>query len=146
MLACDFSLSRRIAAFAPVSGAYYVKTDSCAPETMVIPCNSGRRKIPMIAFHGERDETVGFAGGEDKGHCLPSIPQFIQNWAMRDSLGLENTTTMPRKDTLVYKFGKGLEKGLITLVYDTSIGHEWPVCYLSHPPPILLLTSTEYYP
>lgn len=100
----------------------------------------------MIAFHGERDETVGLAGGEDKGHCLPSIPQFIQNWAMRDSLGLENTTTMPRKDTLVYKFGKGLEKGLITLVYDTSIGHEWPVCYLSHPPPILLLTSTEYYP
>lgn len=81
----------------------------------------------MIAFHGAQDERALFAGKAEEKECLPSIPQFIQNWAMRDSLGLDNITSMPRKDTYVYKFGKELETGLITLVVDTSIGHDWPV-------------------
>lgn len=45
VLACDSTLSTRVAAFAPVSGAYYVDTDccsvhvnTCTPSTVRIPC------------------------------------------------------------------------------------------------------------
>jgi len=126
LLACDFTMSRRIAAFAPVSGTYFANTKTCDAEKVIMKCNAGRRKIPMIAFHGAKDEVAAYAGGESQGQCSPSIPQFIRNWAMRDGLGLTNLTTSPRQDTTVTKFGRDLETGMITLVLDKSIGHEWP--------------------
>jgi hypothetical protein len=29
-------------------------------------------------------------------------------------------------NTTVYMFGKGLEKGLVGLIYESNIGHDWP--------------------
>jgi poly(3-hydroxybutyrate) depolymerase len=126
-LACDFRLSRRIAAFAPVSGAYYVDSEECDAETVLSYCNPGRSTIPIIEFHGKADEVVAFNGGERNGHCLPSIPQFMRNWAMRNSLGLKNTITQTRRDTFVTKYGSDFDYGLVTLVVDNAIGHDWPV-------------------
>jgi polyhydroxybutyrate depolymerase len=57
-LAC--SLSSRIAAIAPVAGAYYppaadgLNLDETCPDT---------RPVPIIAFHGVEDTTVPFLGG-----------------------------------------------------------------------------------
>ena len=127
VLACDFALSKRIAAFAPVSGTYFVNTKTCDPEKVIMKCNAGRRKIPIIAFHGAQDEVAAFNGGESHGQCSPSIPQFALNWAMRDNLGVETLVTQPRLDTTVTKYGKDLERGMVTLVVDKSIGNEWPV-------------------
>jgi len=126
-LACDFKLSKRIAAFAPVSGAFYVNKETCDDaDTMLIPCNPGRKDIAMIEFHGEKDTSVAFTGGLTNGQCLPSIPQFARNWAMQNGLGLKNVTTLVRKDTSVTKYGKDFDHGLVTLVVDTAIGHDWP--------------------
>ena len=60
LLACDATASKRIAAFAPVSGAYYqdVPEDACNAETVPIECNPGRCPIPIIEFHGTADTTI----------------------------------------------------------------------------------------
>lgn len=49
ILACDSVASKRIAAFAPVSGVYYVNTLPCIPSTVDIPCCAARKDIPMLA-------------------------------------------------------------------------------------------------
>jgi poly(3-hydroxybutyrate) depolymerase len=126
VLACDSKLSKRIAAYAPVSGAYYVDTLPCLPFTVDIPCSPSRKDIPMLAFHGGNDSTIAFLGGERKNECLPAIPHFIQEWALRDGLGITNISSTLAVNTTAYIFGRGLENGLVGLIYESNIGHDWP--------------------
>ncbi|KAL7943657.1 major facilitator superfamily domain-containing protein [Trichoderma barbatum] len=126
VLACDKTMSRRIAAFAPVSGAYYINTSPCAPDEVQIPCNPGRHDIPILAFHGGNDTTIKYQGGDRKQECLPSIPHFIQQWAVRDHLSLHNVTTPIAPSTVSYKYGSGINFGLVEHIYDAAIGHDWP--------------------
>lgn len=124
--ACDPALSGRFAAFAPVSGAYYVDTLPCHAATVDLPCSPSRHDIPILAFHGGNDTTISYDGGERKDECLPTIPHFIQEWAARDLLSPTNTTYPLALDTVVYSYGTGRKKGLVELVYDAVIGHDWP--------------------
>lgn len=126
VLACDSVASKRIAAFAPVSGAYYVNTLPCNPLTVDIPCSAARKDIPILAFHGGNDTTIAYSGGKRKDECLPAIPHFIQEWAIRDGLGCDNMTTPLAADTVIYRFGRGADTGLVELVYESNIGHDWP--------------------
>lgn len=126
VLACDAKLSRRIAAFAPVSGAYYVDHLPCEPETVAIPCAAGRRDIPMLAFHGGDDTVIAYLGGERKGECLPALPHWIQQWAVRDGLGNRKTTIAVAANTSLYQFGGPRHPALVGLVFDAVIGHDWP--------------------
>ncbi|KAJ5669036.1 hypothetical protein N7462_010106 [Penicillium macrosclerotiorum] len=124
VLACDENLSKRFAAFAPVSGAYYIDTLPCIPSTVSIPCHSARKTIPFMEFHGGNDTTISYLGGERKKECLPSIPHFIQEWATRNGLDSEHNTTIPlASNTVIYSFGL---TGPVRLVYDSVIGHDWP--------------------
>lgn len=126
VLACDPVLSKRIAAFAPVSGAYYVDTLPCNSSTVKIPCSAARNDIPILAFHGGNDTTIAYFGGERKDECLPALPHFIQEWVIRDGLGDYNVTRPLAADTLAYTFGRGLQAGLVSLIYESNIGHDWP--------------------
>jgi poly(3-hydroxybutyrate) depolymerase len=80
----------------------------------------------MLAFHGGNDTTIPYSGGERKNECLPTIPHFIQEWALRDRLGETNVTTQIAPDTVKYTFGRGVEAGLVELYYESNIGHDWP--------------------
>lgn len=91
-----------------------------------IPCTAGRKDIPLLAFHGGNDSTIAFNGGERKNACLPTIPHFIQEWALRDGLGDRNMTVQVANSTVSYKYGKGIAFGLVELVFDAVIGHDWP--------------------
>lgn len=126
VLACDPVLSKRIAAFAPVSGANYVDTLPCYPSTVGIPCSPSRTDIPFLAFHGGNDTTISYLGGERKDECLPTIPHFIQQWAVRDRLGVANVTKSLAVDTVSYSFGHGSNVDLVQLIYESNIGHDWP--------------------
>jgi poly(3-hydroxybutyrate) depolymerase len=127
ILACDPTLSGRIAAFAPVSGAFYInESSSCSPDAITIPCSPGRPKIPIIEFHGYLDTTIPYGGGARNGACLPSIPYWAQEWALRNGLAAANVTTNSTSDTLVYTFGEGSENGLVIQVTDFKLGHDWP--------------------
>ncbi|KAK5691676.1 hypothetical protein LTS12_028757, partial [Elasticomyces elasticus] len=82
LLACDKTASTRIAAYAPVSGAYYqdVNEDECDANTVSIQCQPGREKIPLLEFHGTADTTIPYAGGARRGECLPSVPHMVREW------------------------------------------------------------------
>ncbi|CAJ2512463.1 Uu.00g054780.m01.CDS01 [Anthostomella pinea] len=128
-LACDADMSKRIAAFAPVSGAYYIgsidEKSETKPETVQVPCEAGRADVPIMAFHGGDDTTIAYYGAFRSGSCLPAIPNWIQQWAARDDLDETpaNTSISGSDNGVVMSFGDGL----VTLVYDgDDIGHDWP--------------------
>jgi poly(3-hydroxybutyrate) depolymerase len=152
-LACDEQASARIAAFAPVSGAYYVNVtgSDCKPTKLKFDCKpdadrSG--KIPLLIFHGGDDDTISYEGGERSGECLPDILYFISEWAAREGLQSEaRRIRLPngvKDDAKVYTYGSGSSKaegdntedddedavaqmGLVTLVYDGNhVNHQWP--------------------
>lgn len=126
VLACDAGASQRIAAFAPVSGAFYVDASPCHPDSVKLPCRPGRKPIPFLEFHGGNDTVISYGGGERKNECLPAIPHFIQQWAVRNGLGLQNATSKLAKHTESYTFGSGAQEGLVRHIYESDIGHDWP--------------------
>ncbi|KAM3482976.1 hypothetical protein MY8738_003660 [Beauveria namnaoensis] len=126
VLACDACASQRIAAFAPVSGAFYVDTLPCHPDTVKLPCSPGRSNIAFIEFHGGNDTTISYQGGERKNECLPAIPHFVRQWSVRNGLGLHNHSSEIAANTTSYTYGSGADAGLVTHVYESDIGHDWP--------------------
>lgn len=129
VLACDEDMSQRIAAFAPVSGSFYISDfgDVCEPETVPIgPCSPGRDDVPVLAFHGLVDDTIAYYGGPRRGACLPSIPYWVRTWAERDGLGPENETSavpgaLDGSSAVRYEFGEGVQKGLVTHIMDGTV-------------------------
>lgn len=41
-------------------------------------------------------------------------------------MSMKNVTTRLTSDTVVYSFGQRSDDGLVELVYDSAIGHDWP--------------------
>ncbi|KAF3014724.1 hypothetical protein E8E14_007956 [Neopestalotiopsis sp. 37M] len=129
-LACHATLSTRIAAFAPVSGAYYVSElttkKSCAdPAAVEIPCEPGRSAIPILAFHGGADPTIDYEGGL-RTYCLPAVRHWAEAWAERNDLNASQVcnTTIANSDNGVHS---SWGNGLVNLVYDgDNIEHDWP--------------------
>lgn len=133
LLAGDAELSKQIAAFAPVSGAFYVQDEAqCKPRSVSIPATPARADIPMLEFHGLADDVIPYDGGEDKGECLPAIGHFAQSWARLNGLDPESNTTSRIKeaknnDSMVFQFGEGERLGLVThVMVGEDIGHDWP--------------------
>lgn len=93
---------------------------------MKLPCSPARQDVPVLAFHGGNDTTIAYLGGERKDACLPTIPHFIREWAERDHLGESNSTSPLAADTVIYSFGHGIRSGLVKLIYESNIGHDWP--------------------
>jgi poly(3-hydroxybutyrate) depolymerase len=127
ILACDTAASKRFAAFAPVSGAFYTTTlaaDCRHPENVTIKCSPAveRLPIPFIEFHGGEDDTIWYDGGKRRGFCLPSIPHYVSGWSARNKLGTTNTTRRVADDTVVHSFGGGLVRGY----YSDNVEHDWP--------------------
>jgi poly(3-hydroxybutyrate) depolymerase len=128
LLACDPSLSTQIAAFAPVSGAFYIPSSSCPATTITIPCNPGRNPIPMLEFHGSKDNVIPYEGGGRRGECLPSIPRWVREWSKREGYGVSNKTT-EMFDGKVQKYeygGEDGELGIVTHYLTDGLGHDWP--------------------
>lgn len=141
VLACDAALSTRIAAFAPVSGGYYITDygDTCEPATVAIePCNPGRTTVPILEFHGLNDTTVPYLGGVRRKACLPAIPHWVQTWAGRDGLATSNVSSavagaLDGSSAVMYEFGQGAQQGLVThIMSGTGVGHDWPSTNPNH--------------
>ncbi|KAF2670585.1 hypothetical protein BT63DRAFT_454771 [Microthyrium microscopicum] len=122
-LACHPTTSSLIAAFAAVSGAFYTTTpaDDCDADTVSISCKASRL-IPFLEFHGGKDDTISYEGGERRNACLPSIPHYLRSWAERDDFTPQNVTSRLSRDVQVHTFGNGM----VTGYYDRTLGHDWP--------------------
>src|SRR5581483_6858856 len=71
LLACK--LANRIAAFAPVSGAYFASVEqSCAPH----------HPVPLLEFHGTADGVVPYEGGGSESFL--SVTHWLADWVSRD--------------------------------------------------------------
>lgn len=125
-LACNPEMSSRIAAFAPVSGAFY--------RDFMGPCYPSRSPIPMLEFHGGADKTICYGGGEGKKHrgVTVPIPSWLHNWTIRD--GCANNA---KNSTVVLPGvgGKSVQRttwdckgrsGIVSHYFSKALGHKWP--------------------
>lgn len=129
VLACDPGMSTRIAAFAPVSGAFY-ETDfgaTCEPLALALsPCSPGRRDVPVLNFHGLVDDTIAYSGGPRRGGCLPQIPHWCRQWAQMDQLADVNTSSavpgaLGESTAVRYEWGSGKRQGSVTHIMDGTV-------------------------
>lgn len=122
ILACDADATKRIAAFAPVSGAIYLNADQKLPA-----CNPSRLPIPIMEFHGFKDTTIPYAGGiNTRGNAnSTNVVAWVDDWAKRDGFqvaanktsylcsGSKKVTRYSWNDTVVhYNY--------------TNLYHDWP--------------------
>jgi len=133
LAACDPQLSTRIAAFAPVSGSFYVYDitgPDCDPETVRLPCSPGRDDVAVMEFHGGADTTIPYYGNATrKDACLPAIPHWAREWAGRNRIGGDPAVrTLPGSGAAVvlFEWGSGARKGLVSQVFDPGLAHSWP--------------------
>lgn len=131
LLACNETTSAQIAAFAPVSGAFYQplsENGTCDADHVPITCNPATRQVPIIEFHGDSDHTIPYTGGKRRGECLPTIPHWAREWSKRDGYGPgSDLTTSFDNNVLEYEYG-ALDGtlGIVTHYLIKGLGHAWP--------------------
>jgi polyhydroxybutyrate depolymerase len=109
LLACR--LADRIAAVAPVAGAFYPGTGkNCRPA----------RPIPVIEFHGTADAAVPYNGGV---RDLPAIPDWVAGWAERNGCKDRAADEKIGKDVTVRAWTGCAEVRHVAI---EEGGHTWP--------------------
>lgn len=112
LLACR--MSDRIAAFAPVSGAFYPQGGACHPS----------RSVPILDFHGGADTTIPYDGNPAKG--LPAIPDWLSGWAKRDGCHVGPLRRQDGDDVTVSNWRDCTGGAVVTHYRIADLGHVWP--------------------
>jgi len=129
LLACDATASNAFAAFGLHSAAFYqgnTNANCVASAVTLAPCNPGRQRVPIIEFHGSADGQIPYHGGDHNGQCLPTIPNYLTAWSVREGYGTANTTTQLGNGNAEYQFGSVQGKaGIVTHYMINGLGHTW---------------------
>jgi len=131
-LAC--SLSSRIAAIAPVAGAYY--------PPMALNLNPGEtcpdtRPAPVLAFHGTADNTVPFLGGSGGAGGIPitfRLPidnatpddDVMQSWASHNGCAGARQESAVSAEVRFVSYDSCLDGADVQLYIVDGGGHTWP--------------------
>jgi len=128
-LAC--SLSNRIAAIAPVSGAYYPPN-----ITFLNPAEScpGPRPVPLLAFHGTADTTIPFNGGPGLNGVLFRLPidnttpdeDVLSDWAAHDGCAGSRQESPVDTEIRLITYGSCPGGAVVQLYAVDGGGHTWP--------------------
>lgn len=111
VLAC--TLAGRIAAFAPVSGAFYLTSAGCYPA----------RAVPILEFHGTDDPKVPYTGSPD---VYPAIIAWLQDWVTRDSCTAGPSLFFQQADVTGEQWTH-CHAGVVVMHYRIEHGgHGWP--------------------
>jgi polyhydroxybutyrate depolymerase len=113
LLACR--AADRFAAFAAVSGAFYVTPGRCAPS----------RPVPILEFHGTSDK-VPYGGGPHRGGTVPSIPQWLQGWAERDGCTRGPTVFFAMVDVVAEHWTRCAGSSTVMHYRVLNGQHTWP--------------------
>jgi polyhydroxybutyrate depolymerase len=115
-------MSDRIAAIASVAG------------TIAIETSNPTRPVPVIHFHGTKDQFVPFEMPQEKRRSfmrLKSVQDSIQTWVKLDGCDDEPKTDVLSKDDDEMKvtrntYGGGKDGSEVVLVIIEGGGHTWP--------------------
>lgn len=117
LLSCQ--LAGRIAAVAPVSGNFYMIPGGCHPS----------RPISVFNIHGSADPLLPYNGlplNLDPSWPLPSIPQWLQDWAERDGCG-QGPAVFLHTSKVMGEQWTGCQGGVVVMHYRIEGGgHSWP--------------------
>jgi polyhydroxybutyrate depolymerase len=109
LLACR--MADRIAAVAPVAGAFYPATgENCQPV----------RPVPVIEFHGTSDTRIPYDGGV---RDLPAIPDWVAGWAERNGCKARAADERIGHDVTVSAWTGCAEVRHVAIA---GGGHTWP--------------------
>jgi polyhydroxybutyrate depolymerase len=112
LLACR--MADRIAAVAPVAGAFYPATSkNCRPG----------RPVPLIEFHGTADATVPYSGDV---RDLPAIQDWITAWAERNGCQDRAPDQRIEPDVTVTSWAGCTNDAEVRHVAIDGGGHTWP--------------------
>ena len=112
LLACR--MPDRIAAFAPVSGAFYPQSGPCNPS----------RPAPILDLHGTGDDTIPYQGEPSKG--LPSIPDWVTGWAQRNGCTGQPAVRTQHHDVVQISEWTRACRADVTHYRIEGLGHYWP--------------------
>ncbi|KAF2128337.1 carbohydrate esterase family 1 protein [Dothidotthia symphoricarpi CBS 119687] len=123
LLACDPIVGAKFAAFAVVSGAFYLNEAQQLPS-----CNNLRQSTPITEFHGFEDTTILYAGGLNtrKTRNTTSIVAYVDDWAERNSFQISANTSshLCSGGKKVTRYSWGNDQ-VVHYNY-TNLGHDWP--------------------
>ncbi|KAJ4988662.1 hypothetical protein SVAN01_05795 [Stagonosporopsis vannaccii] len=122
VLACDAEATKRIAAFAPVSGAFYLDGNQQLPV-----CKPSRYPIPIMEFHGFKDTTIPYAGGiNTRGNANSTdVITWVDDWVRRDGFEVAANTTSYLCDGNQKVTRYSWDETVIHYNY-TNLYHDWP--------------------
>jgi len=133
VLACDSTASTTFAAFGANSAALYQNnndTNCVAANVILAPCNPGRTHVPILEVHGSADGQIPYQGGAHNGECLPTIPNWVNAFSVREGYGTTNTTTALGNGNYEYQFGSAQGMGgVVTHYMINGLGHSWASNY-----------------
>lgn len=137
LLACRFA--GRIAAFAPVSGNHYAIPTGCKPG----------RPVPILNFHGANDPLIPYDGVPitvAPDWPVPSMPQWLQDWASRDGC-TTGPVTFLQEAHVVGEQWTGCQ-GSATVIHYRVVGggHAWPPPIDGHSPATVMWLFFQAHP
>ena len=112
LLACQ--LSDRIAAIAPVAGAFYQQPH---------PCQSAR-PVSVLNFHGTADPVITYDGDPDRQ--LLSVAAFLQDWTGVNQCTGTPTTVLEQADILETQWSHCAQGSTVVNYQIIGGGHTWP--------------------
>ncbi|WP_340643627.1 glycosyl hydrolase [Streptomyces spinosirectus] len=119
-------LADKFAAIAPVAGIRAGRPDPSDHSRPDLSTCTPSRAVPVIAFHGQQDNTNPYNGGGDATAWQYSVPVAQQAWA-----GLDGCTTGPTTSQVSTHVSRtvygGCRDGAEVQLYTVSNGgHTWP--------------------
>ena len=123
LLACSPDHGGAFAAFAAVSGALYgqLAGDECTRATDA--------PTPVLEIHGGADQRANYNGEDGRGGPLPSIPDWLSNWAVRDGCPdpPQNSTEEYQDDQVQHvTYSCGNATNIVDHWKVDPMGHKWP--------------------
>ncbi|RDA87271.1 hypothetical protein CP532_1328 [Ophiocordyceps camponoti-leonardi (nom. inval.)] len=123
--ACSPRHGDRLAAIAPVSGAFYADAKPGANAR----CRPDHLPLPVMEVHGTADESAPYEGGQGRGGPLPSIPEWVARWAKRDGCygeSVDHVLAGGVVHDLRWEHCAGRHEGVLRHVRIDGWPHKWP--------------------
>lgn len=116
VLSC--TLSDRIAAVGVVAPAIFLPWSSC----------TGRRTVPMIAFHGTADRATRYHGGKSwvAPDPFPDIPNWVATWAGKNRCGRDPVQSAVAVDVTRRAYTNCAGGADVMFYTIQGGGHTWP--------------------